>query len=119
MINGGRQFMAKTFVTLSSLNNYNGKIKGVIDKKQEQLVGTDSQIVSFDKDGKAVSIDFEDVGEKHGVFITREEYDQLETDGLVEENKNYYIIGSPMATENQIANLQAQIDELKARLDLL
>jgi antitoxin component YwqK of YwqJK toxin-antitoxin module len=119
MINGGRQFMTKTFVTLSSLNNYNGKIKGVIDKKQEQLVGTDSQIVSFDKDGKAVSIDFESVGEKHGVFITREEYDQLETDGLVEENKNYYIIGSPIATENQIANLQAQIDELKARLDLL
>ena len=32
-------------------------------------------------------------GEKKGEFLTKEEYDQLETDGLLQEDKNYYILG--------------------------
>lgn len=32
-------------------------------------------------------------GEKEGLFLTREEYDQLEADGLLQEDKNYYILG--------------------------
>lgn len=41
-------------------------------------------------------------GEKEGLFLTREEYDQLEAQGLVEMNRNYYIIGSPAPTVQQI-----------------
>jgi hypothetical protein len=40
--------------------------------------------------------------EKEGLFLTREEYDQLEAQGLVEMNRNYYIIGSPAPTVQQI-----------------
>ena len=32
-------------------------------------------------------------GEKKGEFLTKEEYDQLEADGLLQEDKNYYILG--------------------------
>ena len=44
-------------------------------------------------------------GEKEGLFLTREEYDQLEAQGLVEMNRNYYIIGSPAPTVTQIDTL--------------
>ena len=58
-------------------------------------------------------------GEKEVQFITEEDYKQLERDGLVEQNKNYYILGKPTDYENEIANLQAQIDELRERLESL
>jgi hypothetical protein len=32
-------------------------------------------------------------GEKKGEFLTKEAYDQLEADGLLQEDKNYYILG--------------------------
>lgn len=47
--------MADTYVTLSSLKHYDEKIKGVIDEKQDKLVGTDGQVVSFDADGNVIS----------------------------------------------------------------
>ena len=47
--------MAETYVTLSSLKHYDEKIKGVIDEKQDKLVGTDGQVVSFDVDGNVIS----------------------------------------------------------------
>jgi hypothetical protein len=40
--------------------------------------------------------------EKEGLFLTKEEYDLLEEQGLVEMNRNYYIIGSPAPTVQQI-----------------
>ena len=109
--------MSETYVILSSLKHYDGKVKKVIAEKQDQLVGTEDQIVSFDTDGKVISKNFDEIGEKSGQFLTRAEYERLVSNGLVEQNKNYYILGIPM--EDEIMNLQAQIDELKARLDKL
>lgn len=53
--------MAETYVTLSSLKHYDEKIKGVIDEKQDKLVGTAGQVVSFDENGNVVSKDLETV----------------------------------------------------------
>lgn len=54
--------MAETYVTLSSLKHYDEKIKEVIDEKQDQLVGTEGQVVSFDADGNVISKNLE-IGE--------------------------------------------------------
>lgn len=51
--------MAETYVTLSSLKHYDEKIKEVIDEKQDQLVGTEGQVVSFDENGNVISKDLE------------------------------------------------------------
>ena len=58
--------MAETYMTLSSLKHYDEKIKEVISKKQDQLVGTEGQVVSFDENGNVISIDLDvtDLGEK-------------------------------------------------------
>ena len=59
--------MAKTtYVTLSSLKHYDEKIKEVIEDKQDQLIGTEGQIVSFDADGNVISknLDTSDLSER-------------------------------------------------------
>ena len=53
--------MAETYVTLSSLKHYDEKIKEVIDEKQDQLAGTEGQVVSFDADGNVISKNLESI----------------------------------------------------------
>ena len=73
--------MAEQYVTLSSLKHYDGKIKEVIATKQDQLVGTEGQVVSFDADGNAIAIDFEG---GNTIEVSKEEGNQITTknDGL-------------------------------------
>lgn len=110
-----------TYITLQNLKTYNEESNKIIEKKQNQLVGTNGQVLSFDEKGNVVPKNFEEIGEIPGQFITMSEYEQLEKAGLVEKDKNYYILGNPIAiaTEDEIANLQLQIDELRRRLDTL
>ena len=65
--------MAETYITLSSLKHYDEKIKEVIDDKQEQLVGAEGQIVSFDADGNVISKDLEKIEIDTSDFVTKEE----------------------------------------------
>ena len=65
--------MAETYVTISSLKHYDGKIKEVIAEKQDQLVGTEGQVVSFDADGNVISKDLEKIEIDTSNFVTKEE----------------------------------------------
>ena len=64
--------MAETYVTLSSLKHYDEKIKEVIAEKQDQLVGTEGQVVSFDADGNVISKDLEQVEIDTSNFVEKE-----------------------------------------------
>lgn len=65
--------MAETYVTLSSLKHYDGKIREVIDEKQDQLVGTEGQVVSFDADGNVIAKDLEKVEFDTSNLVEKEE----------------------------------------------
>ncbi len=67
--------MAETYIPLPSLKHYDEKIKEVIDDKQDKLVGTEGQIVSFDENGNVISKDLE----IHSVEGLDERVNALET----------------------------------------
>lgn len=62
--------MAETYVTLSSLKHYDEKIKEVIDEKQDQLVGTEGQVVSFDADGNVIAVDAPNGGGEEPTLVS-------------------------------------------------
>ena len=65
--------MADTLITLPALKHYDEKIKEVIDEKQDQLVGIEGQVVSFDADGNVIAKDLEKVEFDTSNLVEKEE----------------------------------------------
>ena len=87
--------MSIEYVNPSGLEHYDEKIKEVIAKKQDQLVGTEGQVVSFDTDGNVIAKDLE-----NHIELTQSEYDALS-----EEEKNngdIYFVTDENESDNTI-----------------
>ena len=98
-------------VTVASLKHYDEKSKNLISQKQDQLKGTNNQIVSFDEEGKVIAKDFSEDAEK--ITYSNEKYNQFTNVNSVLDNlleKVYYV----KPTCSLSANVEGGIFEIGA-----
>ena len=93
-------------ITLDNLKHYDEKSKGLIFNKQDKIIGTNNQIVSFDEEGKVIAKDFSENAEK--ITYSNDKYNQFNNvnavlDTLLE--KVYYVKPSCKLISNKTSGV--------------